>query len=40
MGLLKKLTNYKLKILNELTLFISMKLSIINLYLNKRKYRI
>ena len=32
---LEKLTNFKLKILVKLTLFISMKLSIINLYSTK-----
>ncbi len=40
MDLLKKLTNFKLKILIKLKLFISIKMSIINLYLNKSKYRI
>jgi len=34
MDLLKKLTNFKLKILLKLKLFISMKMSIINLYFN------
>ena len=33
MDTLKKFTNFKLKILLKLKLFISMKMSIINLYL-------
>ena len=37
MDLLKKLTHFKLKILVKLKSFISMKMLIINLYLNKRK---
>ena len=40
MDLLEKLTNFKFKILVKLTLFISMKMLIINLYLNKSEYRI
>jgi hypothetical protein len=39
-GSVKKLTNFKLKILHKLNLFISMKMSIINLYFNKSKCRI
>ena len=35
MDLLEKLINFKLKILLKLNLFLSMKISIINLYLNK-----